>query len=456
MASYETDQYGGITSVKGEKTGFFHLEKINDREWFITPEGHGFVPVGISHIYGNDSEVTVKEQYGFDQKKWVDAWLDRYLELGFNSAPAGGTSPCRDKRGFIDLDYIEDRFIDKKLPFTTGVWQFPHPNELRFQQERPDIFSNYYADLVEKRAETVCTRHKDNPFLLGYYYGFGGFINMSSWINSVVTGHAGAAGRVAIAEILVERYQGDVSQFNSIYGTNCSKIEDIKTSETIEFGPEFNKFNERVYATADPAKKGDFEAISDAFAIRAYQLGHEMIKKYDPNHLILGMYVKAASFSPELWQKVIPYADVSSPQHINPISPHEKIYELTQKPIFVSDQTFGHGFETERVHKRGLTDEEQAQNYQNLMKRVVGDRRVCGVSVCRTFYDLLSGPLRTNGGAYEGIFDEHGNPREAIVQALKTENAKIYDYALNPLAETQLQEVEEEFLRYNHLMHQKV
>lgn len=163
MASYETDQYGGITSVKGEKTGFFHLEKINDREWFITPEGHGFVPVGISHIYGNDSEVTVKEQYGFDQKKWVDAWLDRYLELGFNSAPAGGTSPCRDKRGFIDLDYIEDRFIDKKLPFTTGVWQFPHPNELRFQQERPDIFSNYYADLVEKRAETVCTRHKDNP-----------------------------------------------------------------------------------------------------------------------------------------------------------------------------------------------------------------------------------------------------------------------------------------------------
>lgn len=76
------------------------------------------------------------------------------------------------------------------------------------------------------------------------------------------------------------------------------------------------------------------------------------------------------------------------------------------------------------------------------MRRVIGDRRVCGLSVCRTFYDLPTGPTRTLRGALEGIFDEHGNPREAIVDAMIEENSKIYDYALNPLKEEELAEVE--------------
>ena len=38
----ELDQYGGWTGIQGEKTGFFHLEEINGRNWFITPDGNVF------------------------------------------------------------------------------------------------------------------------------------------------------------------------------------------------------------------------------------------------------------------------------------------------------------------------------------------------------------------------------------------------------------------------------
>ena len=37
--SDQFDRYGGYRGIKGKKTGFFHVEKIGDRYWFITPEG---------------------------------------------------------------------------------------------------------------------------------------------------------------------------------------------------------------------------------------------------------------------------------------------------------------------------------------------------------------------------------------------------------------------------------
>ena len=38
----ELDRYGGFLDINGERTGFFHTERINDRWWLVTPNGHGF------------------------------------------------------------------------------------------------------------------------------------------------------------------------------------------------------------------------------------------------------------------------------------------------------------------------------------------------------------------------------------------------------------------------------
>ena len=45
------DSYGGTTQLKGKSTGWFHLEELDGRRWFITPEGNAFFPVSLSHIY---------------------------------------------------------------------------------------------------------------------------------------------------------------------------------------------------------------------------------------------------------------------------------------------------------------------------------------------------------------------------------------------------------------------
>lgn len=47
-SAQELDTYGGFTDIKGEKTGFFHTQKIDKRWWLVTPEGHGFFGIGLS------------------------------------------------------------------------------------------------------------------------------------------------------------------------------------------------------------------------------------------------------------------------------------------------------------------------------------------------------------------------------------------------------------------------
>jgi len=45
----EYDRYGGVLSRAGAKTGEFHVEQINGRWYFVTPEGHAFFSRGATH-----------------------------------------------------------------------------------------------------------------------------------------------------------------------------------------------------------------------------------------------------------------------------------------------------------------------------------------------------------------------------------------------------------------------
>ena len=54
LPAAELDAYGGFIDIVGERTGFFHTQEIDGRWWLVTPEGHGFFGVGISHpVTGN-------------------------------------------------------------------------------------------------------------------------------------------------------------------------------------------------------------------------------------------------------------------------------------------------------------------------------------------------------------------------------------------------------------------
>jgi len=49
--------------VRGDATGFFHTQKIDDRWWLVTPEGNGFFGIGLSHPVTGFSQGTVTFSY---------------------------------------------------------------------------------------------------------------------------------------------------------------------------------------------------------------------------------------------------------------------------------------------------------------------------------------------------------------------------------------------------------
>ena len=48
--------------------------------------------------------------------------FEKYRELGYNCAPAGATSPCRDKQGFVDVEYVEEYFARHRHGAQEGIY----------------------------------------------------------------------------------------------------------------------------------------------------------------------------------------------------------------------------------------------------------------------------------------------------------------------------------------------
>jgi hypothetical protein len=82
--SSELDAYGGLTEIVGERTGFFHTQKIDGRWWLVTPEGHGFFGVGISHPVTGSSRAAVTFAYDGDQEAWMRDGIGKMRDLGYN------------------------------------------------------------------------------------------------------------------------------------------------------------------------------------------------------------------------------------------------------------------------------------------------------------------------------------------------------------------------------------
>lgn len=81
------DPYGGIQALRGKATGAFHMEKVEKRDCLITPDGHGFLSLGVVHIGAirEPSKIDLfHDQYGGDWKRASEAAARNLQSWGFN------------------------------------------------------------------------------------------------------------------------------------------------------------------------------------------------------------------------------------------------------------------------------------------------------------------------------------------------------------------------------------
>jgi len=100
QSALEHDKYGGIVSLAGTRSGWFHTQEIAGRWYFVTPEGHAFFSLGVTHAeecIQRDERDLFATEYGRREDRLAEFFLERFNDWGYNSS-GYGPLPTMEKR----------------------------------------------------------------------------------------------------------------------------------------------------------------------------------------------------------------------------------------------------------------------------------------------------------------------------------------------------------------------
>lgn len=110
LRSQNLPLYSDFQKVKGEVTGYIHIEKLDGISWFIDANGYAFFPVGLDHtkFFGN----TVDLVSGGDAEACANHAFDILSDLKINACASLSYQPQKKgssrKRLLILWEYISD------------------------------------------------------------------------------------------------------------------------------------------------------------------------------------------------------------------------------------------------------------------------------------------------------------------------------------------------------------
>jgi len=262
------DRFGGALAVTAAATGFFHTERLAERWWLVTPEGHPFFSVGVNVLGFNGTATkdgvchygdACRRKYP-SREAWAAAQAERCRAWGIN------TVGC-----WSDWELFRER-----LPYTvnldvgasnwrSGAWA--------------DVFAEDFVGRVRQRMRQVAAPLKDDPFLIGYYLG-----NEMKWgpdhrggplLDEFFGMPAGSATKQALIAFLRQRY-GTLEALRQDLDTPAPTWDDLAAATAITVRP-------------TPGAAATRLAWAEAVAERFFAVTAAELKAADPNHLNLGV-----------------------------------------------------------------------------------------------------------------------------------------------------------------------
>ncbi|MEU4700880.1 hypothetical protein [Nonomuraea dietziae] len=343
------DAYGGLKRLgRREATGYFRLEKVEGRWWFVTPDGHLFFLKGVDafsaeewgygtlylNADGSPRELfeelpdrdrfaaayAVVEQglhtvsflkanlmrkYGDDYKdRWRDISRRRMIDWGFNAQGKWHRDPA------VVMPYIE------RAPTPTdvikvgwGIDPFDH---------------DFSAKLDRAFGDFGMRRMRDDPWLIGYF-----FENERGWnreiVAQVVRRGSDLPAKRAFVRHLEQAYGADLTRVNEILGTDARSFRAL-ADEVIDIG--------RV-------PDGDVRAFITQASATYFRKVRQAIKRHDPHHLFLGSsLVPTWRTSPEWNVGGIEHLDAISFDWYSDSADYLRQYETHDKPIINIEFSF--------------------------------------------------------------------------------------------------------------------
>ncbi len=301
-------KYGGFAGKKGKATGFFHVEKSDGKWWFIDPEGCLFFSNGSCCIEDGMSLARV------DGRRYIFAALppDAGKRDGINSFYTWNLLRRYGPDWYQKWTEITALRMKSWGINTIGNWSDPSLGQSHKtayvatlhgwgiesgKMGMPDIYAPGYAAMVDSAASSQCRQLKNDPYLLGYFIG-----NELPW-----------PGREdELAGVLLD---GEATPMQAA-------------------------FKEFLAQGDSPERRKEF--IHQAFA-RFLSVVCTAVKKYDPNHLNLGLRFGVTP-ADEIIGISRKYFDVFSINHYGyeaPLDEIKRIYDLTGLPVVIGEFHFG-------------------------------------------------------------------------------------------------------------------
>ncbi len=166
------DEYGGImnSDIKGKKTGFFHAEVIDGKNYIIDPIGNPFYSMAVNTVNSgsttNQKEETIAK-YGSEEKFYEKIVGELLGDFGINSIFGSKNMgyPILMQNGMVcvvSVGGISDYMRELGLSISTGGSSGYYYNNTM------NVFDPDYIPSVDKSVAAAAALYKDQPYLLGY------------------------------------------------------------------------------------------------------------------------------------------------------------------------------------------------------------------------------------------------------------------------------------------------
>ena len=413
--NFKVSKYGGFLGTKAKATGFFRVENIDGKWWFVDPEGHLFFSSGSTGI-GPRSEFA-----RIQGREYIFTAIPPAAELTPPNQPAGAsnqsvrTSNLPARRGGnysfytwnlyrrFGSDWYQKwmdmtvRRMDSWGLNTIGNWSDATLGGSHRKayvatlngwgietgiMGMPDVYAPDYAANVDASAARQCAPRKDDPYLLGYFIG-----NEPPWPNR-----------------------------------ESELVNVILTGEETQMQNELKKY----------LAKGDTPERRKAFVYDTYSkfisIVNAAIRKHDPNHLNLG--IRFGGSAPDDIIKASKGFDVFSLNiygYVANPNTLQKIYDFTGLPIIIGEFHFG-------TPGRGLApglaqtrnQEERGVAYRYYVENAAAHPALIGTHWFQWIDQPSTG--RNDGENYNiGFLDVTDRPYPELINAAKETFKRLLD-----------------------------
>jgi agarase len=414
-----------VNTLSSRATGFFRVEKIGGRFWFIDPEGNLFLSKGVNHVnYLGDYAPSlgyspynryVMEKYG-SVEKWVKETIARLRSWGFNTIGAWSSEEtfCEEMPYTIILD----------IALKAGAnWQ---------SGMIADYFSKKFERVAEDIASKICTPRRNDKYLLGYFTD-----NELRWapdwrskkdlFDDYMLLPPEAEGKNALVNFLREKY-GEVRLLNEAWGSSFSSFDEILSTTCVP---------------KTPGVEADRSGFLKQIARRYFKVTYDAIKKYDPNHLVLGCRF---AYKPpdEVLEGCVGYVDVISINcYTNPYSndltmrlaDFKRIHDVTGLPIMITEFSFK-AMDSGLPNTKGAgipvkTQSERAKYYEEYVEAIIKQPFIIGYHWFQYFDQPYEGRFDGENSNY-GLVTIRDEPWEILIRKATSVNLKAEALHLNP------------------------